>query len=149
MATVDAAVAAVHLLVAGVWTGSVVFVAGAVRPVAATGDLNAAPLLRFAGRLRWLSRGATLLLLATGGYMTLRWYGVAELTGTAAGQAVVAMLVLWFVMAGLVEMGAGRLASGADARKVRQPARAARTPLAGAAVVGCGLLLLGGWLAYA
>jgi uncharacterized membrane protein len=146
MSTVDVAMAAVHVLVAGAWTGSVLFLTVGVLPLAKAGDLNAVPLAAATGRLRWISRAAAVVLLVTGGHLAATKYSAATLTGTTPGYGVLAMVALWLVMTGLVEVGAGRIATGTDAGKVREPARAASSLLAAATLVGTLLLLLGGVL---
>jgi hypothetical protein len=145
MTTVEIAVAATHLLFAGVWTGGVVFFALGILPVAARGDMDAAPLSSIAGSLKTVSRVSALLLFLTGGHMAGTQYTVDSLLGSTTGWLVLCMLGLWFVLAGLVEVGTGKVIDGTDQRKVREPARAATRLLQGAAVVA-GLLLLDGGL---
>jgi uncharacterized membrane protein len=146
MSIVDVAAAAVHLLVAGAWTGSVLFVTAGLLPSAKAGDLNAGPLGTMAGRLRWISRASAVVLLVTGGHLAARWYTFESLAGTARGNGVLAMVALWLVMTGLVEVGSGRLIDGTETDKVREPARAASPFLATATLIGAVLLLLGGVL---
>lgn len=148
MAAIDVAMYAAHLLFAGLWAGSVFFVAFAVLPTAMDGTSNAGPLAVQTGRLRWISRISALALLLTGGHTAAQQYTAASLTGSTAGYAVLAMVVLWFLMAGLVEAAGSRLADGFDAGKVREPARGARPMLLAASAIGVVLLLLGGVLAY-
>lgn len=147
MAIADAVSVVVHLMFAGVWTGSVVFVTLGVVPLAVEGEINAGPLEWIAGRLTTVSRASALLLFATGGHMAGTGYTVETLTGSPPGYLVLAMLALWFVLAALVEIGASRLTDGASRDKVREPARRARRPLQAAAVVAVALLLVGGLLA--
>lgn len=147
MALVDAAVVATHLLFAGLWTGSVLFVTAAVVPVAARGDLDATPLSAIAGRLRWITRASAVVLFLTGGHLAASRYTAASLTGTTGGYLVLAMLALWFVLAGLVEAATGRLVDGANERKVREPARRSRRLLQAASVVALLLLVDAGLLA--
>ncbi len=147
MTLVDAAIVATHLLFAGLWTGSVLFVAYAVVPTAARGDLNAGPLETFAGKLTTVSRASALLLFVTGGHMAASRYDVSSLTGTTRGHLVLGMLALWFLLGGLVEVGAGRLTDGASRDKVREPARSARRLFQAASVVAVLLLVDGGLLA--
>ncbi|MHB9286262.1 CopD family protein [Halobacteriales archaeon Cl-PHB] len=147
MSLVATAVTATHLLFAGLWTGSVLFVAYAVVPTAASGDLNAGPLETIAGKLTTLSRVSVLLLFLTGGHMAGTQYEVSSLTGSTPGHLVLAMLALWFVLAGLVELGTSRLTEGASRDKVREPARSARRIFQAASVVAILLLVDGGLLA--
>ncbi len=141
MSLVVAGMYALHVLVAGLWTGSVVFTSYAIVPLAADGTLNAAPLAAVAGKLRRLSRVSAVLLLVSGGMMAAEEYTVTTLTETTDGHLVLGMVVLWFVLAALVEVGTGRLHDGADRDKVREPGRAARNLFRVAAVVA-GLLLV-------
>ncbi|WP_276271965.1 transporter [Haloarcula litorea] len=141
MSAVDAAIYGIHLLFAGLWSGSVMFVAYAVLPTAMDGDANAAPLSTVTGKLTTVSRASALLLLLTGGHLAATKYTAGSLFGTTRGYLVVAMVVLWFLLAGLVEVGASKLSDGFAQQKVREPAREARPFLLGAAVVA-GLLLL-------
>lgn len=147
MAVIDTAMYAVHLLVAGVWTGSVVFVTYAVLPAARDGAANAGPLATIVGKLRWLSRGSSLLLLLSGGHMAGAGYTVESLTGSPRGHLVLGMVALWFVLTGLVEVGGGKLADGFDRKKVREPAREARPFFLAATVVALLLLVDAGLLA--
>jgi uncharacterized membrane protein len=146
MATIDTAINAVHLLFAGLWAGSVLFVARGVLPAARDGDINAAPLRSLIGRFQTWSRASSVALLLTGGHLAGTRYTTESLFGTVSGYLVVAMVVLWLVMTGLIEVGAGRLADGLDERKVREPARAATPFLTAAAVAGIVLLAIGGVL---
>jgi uncharacterized membrane protein len=147
MALLDTVMFTVHLLVAGVWTGSVVFVTLAVLPVAEDGTANAEPLASVVAKLRWISRGSSLLLLLSGGHMAGTLYTVERLTGQPRGHLVLGMVALWFVLTALVEIGGGKLADGFDEKKVRQPAREAKPFFLAAAVVALLLLLDGGLLA--
>jgi uncharacterized membrane protein len=140
MSAVDAIAYAVHLLFAGLWTGSVLFVAYAVVPMARDGTLNAGPLSAIAGKLTTVSRASALVLFLSGGHLAGARYTLDTLTGTQAGYLVIVMVVLWFLLAGLVEVGTSRLTEGTERDKVREPAEAARPLLLGASVVA--LLLL-------
>jgi uncharacterized membrane protein len=143
----DITMYAVHLLVAGVWTGSVVFLTWAVLPTAIDGTANAEPLARVVGKLRWLSRGSAVALLLTGGHLAGTFYTVESLTGSTAGHLVLGMLALWLVLTGLVEVAGGKLVDGFEEKKVREPAREARPFLFAATGVAVLLLLDGGVLA--
>lgn len=146
MPLLNTVVAVTHLVFAGLWTGSVVFVAWAIRPLAAGGDLNAGPLGELGGSLRSLSRVSVLLLFLTGGHLAGTRHTVDSLLGSTTGWLVLAMLGLWLVLAALVEVGTGRLVSGADRQKVREPARSAKRPLRAAGLVAILLLVDGGLL---
>ncbi|MEF8838250.1 MAG: transporter [Haloarculaceae archaeon] len=147
MALADAVSATIHVAFAGLWTGTVLFVVFAVLPLATDGSLNAKPLAAFAGKLKTVSRVSTVLLLLTGGHLTGSLYTVASLTGTGAGHAVLAMIVLWLVLTVLVEIGAGKLTDGTETGKVRTPAAAAKPYLQGSALVAVLLLIDAGALA--
>lgn len=134
---------AIHLLFAGLWSGSVLFVTAAVLPAARDGKINAEPLSWVTGRLQTISRLSAVLLLLTGLRMAmLEGYTSSEsLFGTTNGLLVVAMIVLWLVLMGLVEVGASRLTDGTSQKKVRSPARDAR-PFFLAASLAAVLLLV-------
>jgi uncharacterized membrane protein len=141
MSAVLAGVYAVHLTFAALWTGSVVFVATAVLPTAMDGDGSPAPLSAMIGKLKTISRTSALLLFLTGGHLAATQYGASGLTGSVRGYLVLAMLVLWFVLAGLVEVGSSKLTDGFDEQKLREPARNARPFFLAATVVSILLLL--------
>ncbi|WP_340099237.1 transporter [Salinibaculum salinum] len=146
MSLVNAGVYVVHLLVAALWTGSVLFVAYAVLPLGKDGSLNAAPLGALAGKLTTVSRASALVLFLTGGHMAAYAYTVESLTGSPRGHLVLGMLVLWFVLAGLVEVGASKITDGTDQDKVREPARNASPFFQAGAVVALLLLVDAGLL---
>jgi uncharacterized membrane protein len=100
MAIADLVSNALHTLFAGLWTGSVLFVTLAGMPKDGV------------DWLRYISRASALVLLLTGGHMAGTAYTAESLTGTAGGWAVLAMVVLWFTLAGLVEVAASRYESG-------------------------------------
>lgn len=146
MSLVNASVYVVHLLFAALWTGSVLFVAYAVVPLGRDGGLNAAPLETVAGKLTTVSRASALVLLLTGGHMAALGYTVESLFGSPGGYLVVAMVVLWFLLAGLVEVGTSKLTDGTGRDKVREPAREASPFLQGGAVLAVLLLVDAGLL---
>ncbi|SDZ95101.1 hypothetical protein SAMN04488065_1390 [Haloplanus vescus] len=146
MSTVDTAINAVHLLFAGLWAGSVLFVARAVLPAAQDGDLDATPLRGIIGKLRTWTRLSAVVLFLTGGHLAAQRYTAESLFGSTRGYLVVAMVVLWLLLAGLVEMGSGRLVDGLDERKIREPARSAAPFFTAASVVAVALLVIGGVL---
>lgn len=127
MALAEAVTSAIHVLFAGLWTGSVVFVALAGMPDDGV------------DRLRLLSRTSALLLLLTGGHMAGTKYTTATMTGTTSGLAVLAMFVLWLALGGLVEVAASRYEE--------EGAAAAKPLFRAAAVVAVLLLIDGGLLA--
>ncbi|MFB6122015.1 MAG: CopD family protein [Haloferacaceae archaeon] len=144
MAAIDTAVATIHLLFAGLWAGSVVFVALAVLPTASAGDLNVDPLESIISRLQTFSRVSSLVLFLTGGHLAGTQYTVGGLLGTTYGNLVLGMVVLWLLLTGMVEVGASRLLSGLDERKVRSPAQNATPFFQAAALVAASLLVVGG-----
>ena len=146
MSTVGTAAATIHLLTGAAWVGSVVYFAAAVLPAARDGELNAAPVESLADTLSWWSRGASVLMLLTGGYLAGTRYTAETLTGTPRGHAVLGMVVLWLVLTGLVEAGRGRLVRGLQRKKVRQPAAESLSLYRGAAIVGLLLLVDAGYL---
>lgn len=143
---VDTVMTTLHVLIGALWVGSVVFVAGVVLPAATDGTLDAAPLETIADRLVYLSRGSSVLMLLTGGYLAGANYTVASLTGTSRGHLVLGMLVLWFVFTALVEVGRSRLVDGLREKRVRAPAAAATGVFRAAAIVGLALLVDAGLL---
>ena len=144
MSAVDTVVFATHLVFAGLWSGSVLFMSYAVVPPALNGDVRPAPVTFVTGKLRTVSRASALLLLLTGGHLAATRYTATSLTATGRGYLVLAMVVLWFVLAGLVEVGASKLADGLAQQKVRQPAADARPFLLGASLVAVLLLVNAG-----
>lgn len=141
MSVVDAGVFGVHLLFAGLWSGSVLFTTYAVLPLAMNGEARPGPLDVLTGKLRTVSRVSALLLLLTGGHLAGTRYTAASLTGSGRGYLVLAMVALWFLLAALVEIGGSKLEDGFDAQKVREPAREARPFLLGASLTAVLLLL--------
>jgi len=134
---------AIHLLAAGVWTGSVVFVTWAILPPAYDGTLDAAPLELVTGRLQWISRLSAVVLLLTGLRMAMTggYWSTDVLLNTTTGYLLVAMVVLWFVLMGLVEVGSSKLVAGSARKKVREPAREARPFFLAGTLVALLLLL--------
>jgi len=57
------------------------------------------------------------------------------------------MIALWFLITGLVEVGSGKLTSGLDAGKLREPARDAKPFFYGAAGLSVALIITAGLLA--
>lgn len=149
MSTVDTAMRTIHLSVAALWVGGVLFVTLVVLPVARDGDMNAAPLERITGRLVTLSRLSAVVLLLTGGHLAGVGYTVETLTGTTRGYLVVAMVVLWLVLAGILEVSSSRLRGDLREKRVRAPARDALRWYAAASVVGLLLLVDAGLLTAA
>ncbi|KOX92179.1 hypothetical protein [Haloarcula rubripromontorii] len=141
MSVVNAAIFGVHLIFAALWAGTVLFMTYAVLPTALNGDSSPGPLSAITGKLRTVSRASATLLFLTGGHLAATRYTAESLTGTGRGHLVLTMIVLWFILAGLVEVGASKLSDGFDQQKVREPARNARPFLLGASLVSILLLL--------
>lgn len=146
MGFVEAAVYGVHLLFAGLWSGSVLFVTVGVLPTAVGGDVNAAPMEVVTSRLEQISRASALLLLLTGGHLAATYYPGTALLETTRGNLVLVMVALWFLLAALVEAGSSKLSDGFAEKKVRTPARNARPYFLAASVVAVLLLLDAGVL---
>lgn len=147
MGLAEAAVSAIHILFAALWTGSVLFVTYSILPLARDGNLNAAPLASLTGKLQTISRTSVVLLLLTGGHIAAQRYTAETLIESGRGHLVVTMVVLWLVLAALVEVGANRLTAGTNAEKVRSPARKAMRIFQAASLVAVLLLLDAGALA--
>lgn len=136
----------IHLLFAGTWTGSVLFMTYGVLPVARAGDIDTDPFADITSRLLTLSRASALLLLLTGAHLAFVQYGADRLTGSTEGYLVIAMIVLWLALAALVEIGTSRISDGLRERKVRTPAEKGRPFFLAASVVALGLLTVAGVL---
>ncbi len=111
---VDSIMQILHVLFAGLWTGSVLFVVGAVLPAASSGSISAPAMSTITTRLAWLTRISAIVFVATGGHLAGTRYTAESLFSTGRGQLVVAMLLLWLVLTALVEIGCKRL-GGSDA----------------------------------
>jgi len=146
MSLIDTAMYVVHLLFAGLWSGTVLFTSYAVVPAALDGEFRAGSLAALTGKLKTVSRASSLLLLLSGGHLAGALYTVESLFGSTRGYLVLAMVGLWFVLAALVEIGASKLSDGTDQQKVRQPAAEARPFLLGASVAALLLLVNAGLL---
>jgi uncharacterized membrane protein len=148
MSLLNGGVYVVHLIFAAAWTGAVLFVAWTVLPLARDGNLNATPLGTVASKLTTLSRASAAILFLTGGHMAAAaaGYTVESLTGTPRGHLVITMIVLWFALAGLVEVGTSKLTDGTGKDKVREPARNATRLFQAASVVAILLLVDAGLL---
>ncbi|WP_416839145.1 transporter [Haloferax sp. DFSO52] len=146
MALIDTVMATVHLLVGGLWTGSVLFFALSVLPTARSGEIRASAFESIVSRLTMGSRVAALLMFITGGHLAGTRYTVGTLTGSGRGHLVITMLVLWLALTALVEIGQRRAKDGLVQKKVRTPAENAAPFYLGAALVAVLLLLDAGLL---
>ena len=149
---VDTAMWVLHVVFAGVWTGSVLFVAGVVMPPAYRGEIDVDPLGEFLSKLQLLTRVSAVIFLVTGAHLVgTRYTGIppefGALVATPSGHTVLTMFFLWLVVTGLVEVGSRRVQSGLSQRKLREPARNARRLFQAAAVFAILLLVTAGLLA--
>ncbi|MDG5758843.1 copper resistance protein CopD [Natronococcus sp. A-GB1] len=134
-----------HLVFAALWAGSVFYVAFVVLPLARDGAFTSTkPLETISSRLTSISRVSALVLLLTGGHLAGTRYTAEGLFNTINGQLVLAMVVLWLVLAGLVEVGAKRFESGLNGKKLREPAANALPLYRAGAVVAVLLLVVAG-----
>ena len=135
----------VHLVFAAIWAGSVFYVAFVVLPLARDGQFNTTkPLEAISGKLTTISRVSALALLLSGGHLAGNRYTTETLVGDTNGQLVLLMVALWFALAALVEVGAKRLESGLNGKKLREPAANALGLYRAAAAVAVALLVVGG-----
>lgn len=146
MEPVEVTVWVIHTLFAGIWTGSVLFLTLAVLPLARKGELNAAPLKSIAGKIKTISRASALLLLLTGGHMAAERYTSETLVETEGGWLVLAMVALWFLLMGTVEVGGKKLTDGTGRDKVREPATNARPFFLAGSLFAVLLLVVAGLL---
>ena len=147
MAVIDSVMQVVHVLFAGLWTGSVLFVVGAVLPASTAGTISTDAMAAITNRLSWLTRISALVFVATGGHLAGTGYTAESLFSTGRGQLVVAMLVLWFVLTGLVEVGCKRLGGSAAADDVGAAVDSTRPIWLAAGAVAVLLLVDAGLLA--
>ena len=117
---VDSSMQILHVLFAGLWTGSVLFVVGAVLPAATAGSISAPAMSTMTTRLAWLTRVSAVVFVATGGHLAGTRYTAETLFSTGRGQLVVAMLVLWLALTALVEIGCKRLGGSKASPNVQQ-----------------------------
>ncbi len=149
---VDITARLLHLVFAGIWAGAVVYVAVAVLPLARDGAFNTThPLEVLSAKVTTISRVSAFVLLVTGGHLAGVLYtfdgdGGPSLFTTTQGQLVILMVVLWLALAALVEIGASRLESGLNGKKLREPAQRSLPFFQAAAVMAVILLLIGGLL---
>ncbi|MFC7323758.1 copper resistance protein CopD [Halorubrum rutilum] len=104
-----------HVVSGALWTGATLYVAYATLPRAADGTLGRAAFVDAAHRLLMVTRWTGVVLPVTGAYMIWRLYTPLDLLAASArGWAVLAMLSLWGVMNGLVELGVLRMRREVD-----------------------------------
>lgn len=141
MSVLDTAVVAVHNLFAALWVGSVLFVTYAVLPQARDGDVGPDVLRTIFGKLTMVTRVSALLLLLSGGHLAGTKYTIGSLTGEPRGWLVITMVLLWFVLAGLIEVSTSKIESGLDKGRLRGPVHDYTNWFYAASIVGVLLLL--------
>ncbi|WP_433629832.1 CopD family protein [Halomicrococcus sp. NG-SE-24] len=146
MTVLDATMELLHTLFAGVWAGWTLFVAALVVPAARNGRLGAEALDWLTGRYAQFSTLAAVVLFATGGHLAGTRYEVESLTGTGRGHLVLAMVALWFALAGLSHVGRSRLSDALDRESASDAAAGVASIFYAAGVVAVGLLLVAGLL---
>ncbi len=104
------AMAFFHIVFAALWTGSVVFLAWGVLPVARNGTIESTAIRTIVSRLVTLSRVSAVVLLLSGGLLSSSYGGT--LMSTTSGYLVLGMIALWFLLIGFVEMAARTLTDG-------------------------------------
>lgn len=109
MSVIDTTVVTIHNLFAALWIGSVLFVTYALVPAAREGNVRTATFRGVLEKLTTVTRVSALFLVLSGIYITVDLYTVERLTETTSGYLVIAKVVLWFGLAGVVEAAVGRL----------------------------------------
>jgi len=95
-----------HVVSGALWTGATIYVVYATLPRAADGVLGREAFVDAAHRLLMITRWTGVVLPVTGGYMIWVLYRpVSLLTATPRGWVVLAMLSLWGIMNGVIELG--------------------------------------------
>ncbi len=146
---VDTTMYTVHTAFAGLWAGSVLFVAVAVLPLAMNGELSPKAFGSVVSKLQWVTRISALLTFITGGHLAGTRYTVETLTGTTSGYLVLAMLALWFGLAAVIEIGSAKANRGIENEKIREPARDARPFYLLGVALSVGLFVTAGLLGTA
>lgn len=146
MTFLDTSIRVAHVLLAGTWAGGALFMAGAVVPAARAGRLDADALSWVTRRFSRLTMAAAAVLFVTGGHLAGTSYGGGALTGTGRGHLVIAMTVLWAVLAGVLHFGTRSLNRGLDGGDARAAADASRGWFLAAGVVAVLLLVVAGVL---
>jgi len=133
-----------HLVFAGVWAGSVVFVAWGVLPAVANGSISSGSLRMISRRIVFLSRLSAVVLLVSGGLMAGRYGGA--IASTTPGYLVLLMTVLWLLLIGFVEMAGRTLSEQLEAGNVTKAVTASRGRFRAAGIVALLLLVDAGLL---
>lgn len=99
-----------HVLAGGFWTGATLYVVVGILPPASDDRLAPATFVDQMHRLLLITRWTGIVLPVTGLYLLWVLYTPLDvLLETAQGLAVLAMLTLWGIMNGLIEMGVLRM----------------------------------------
>jgi uncharacterized membrane protein len=145
---IELGVRILHQLFATAWVGATVYVTFAVLPALRDGDGTAAMANRLSSRFTVLSIVSVVVLFVTGGHLAGTLYTFEGLVGTKAGNLVLVMTALWFVLAGILHVGTKRLDDGASEGRLRQPASAAYPWFVVGSFLGVSLLVVGVLFAY-
>ena len=95
-----------HVVSGALWTGATLYVVYATLPRATDGTLGREAFVDATHRLLMITRWTGIVLPATGAYMIWVLYRpMTLLTATPRGWFVLAMLSLWGVMNGVIELG--------------------------------------------
>lgn len=104
-----------HVVSGALWTGATLYVVYATLPRASDGVLGRDAFVDAAHRLLMITRWTGIVLPVTGAYMIWVLYRpLTLLTATPRGWAVIAMLSLWGVMNGVIELGVLRMRREVD-----------------------------------
>ena len=146
MALIDTAFGMLHVLFAGIWSGTTVFYAWRIHPLLSEGEIDATSAMSITTGLRWLTRIGAVVFVVTGGHMAGTGYGDGRLFSDPMGHAVLGMLTLWLVVTGLLEMAIGKMQPHLGDGRIQTAGRETETFIKVAATFSVVLLLLGGYL---
>lgn len=146
MTSVLETVLTIHTILAALWTGGTVVIAGTVIPAARRELLQSNGLTLIARRFWYLTVGSVLLLLFSGGHLAGTLYTVETLQATGRGHLVLTMVGLWLVLALLNFFGFRRLTGASSNQSVAAAAIRARPWFLGGSVVSIALLVVAGLL---
>ncbi len=105
-----------HVISAALWTGATLYVVYALWPDAMSGRLSAKSFVSQVHKLLLITRWTGVVLPVTGAYLIWVLYTPLELlVESQRGILVLAMLTLWGVMNGLIEIGILRMRTTVDA----------------------------------
>ena len=104
-----------HVVSGALWTGATLYVVYATLPRATDGTLSREAFVDAAHRLLLITRWTGVVLPITGAYMVWVLYTpLSLLTTSSRGWAVLAMVALWGLMNGVIEMGVLRMRRETD-----------------------------------